>query len=75
VKVAGILTDIHATSSQFSATLCFVWSLTIIFIGFISNVGGLYTTRLILAACEAGLFPCLNLYLAMVYRREEQAKE
>jgi len=104
VKVAGILTDIHATNQQFSTavsifyatyvafespaailmkkvtprviltTLCTVWSLTTIFTGFIHNVGGLYATRLILGACEAGLFPCLNLYLTMVYRREEQAK-
>lgn len=104
VKVAGILTDIHATNAQFSTavsifyatyvifespaavlmkkvtprviltTLCTVWSLTTIFTGFITNVGGLYATRLILGACEAGLFPCLNLYLTMVYRREEQAK-
>ncbi|KKZ61730.1 hypothetical protein EMCG_03759 [[Emmonsia] crescens] len=54
--------------------LCVVWSLTTIFSGFITNVGGLYATRLILGACEAGLFPSLNLYLTMVYRREEQAK-
>lgn len=54
--------------------LCTIWSLTTVFTGFIQNVGGLYTTRLILGACEAGLFPCLNLYLTMVYRREEQAK-
>jgi MFS family permease len=54
--------------------LCIVWSLTTIFTGFIESVGSLYATRLILGACEAGLFPCLNLYLTMVYRREEQAK-
>ncbi|KAJ5104293.1 hypothetical protein NUU61_001640 [Penicillium alfredii] len=54
--------------------LCIVWSLTTIFTGFIQSVGSLYATRLILGACEAGLFPCLNLYLTMVYRREEQAK-
>ncbi|GAB7351838.1 hypothetical protein MBLNU459_g2398t1 [Dothideomycetes sp. NU459] len=54
--------------------LCVVWSLTTIFSGFITNVGGLYATRLILGACEGGLFPGLNLYLTMVYRREEQAK-
>jgi MFS family permease len=55
-------------------SLCVVWSLTTVFSGFIQNVGGLYATRLILGACEAGLFPSLNLYLTMVYRREEQAK-
>jgi MFS family permease len=54
--------------------LCLVWSLTTIFSSFIFNPGGLYATRLILGCCEAGLFPCLNLYLTMVYRREEQAK-
>lgn len=54
--------------------LCVVWSLTTIFSGFISNIGGLYAARLILGACEGGLFPGLNLYLTMVYKREEQAK-
>ena len=54
--------------------LCIVWSLVTIFSGFIENIGGLYATRLILGACEGGLFPGLNLYLTMVYRREEQAK-
>lgn len=55
-------------------SLCVVWSLVTIFSGFIQNIGGLYATRLILGACEGGLFPGLNLYLTMVYRREEQAK-
>ncbi|PYH87550.1 MFS general substrate transporter [Aspergillus ellipticus CBS 707.79] len=54
--------------------LCIIWSITTVFTGFIHNVASLYATRLILGACEAGLFPCLNLYLTMVYRREEQAK-
>ncbi|KAL1983586.1 hypothetical protein VTN96DRAFT_10165 [Rasamsonia emersonii] len=54
--------------------LATVWALVTIFSGFIVNVGGVYATRLILGCCEAGLFPCLNLYLTMVYRREEQAK-
>ncbi|KPI35992.1 putative transporter [Cyphellophora attinorum] len=55
-------------------SLCIVWSLTTIFSGFIHNVAGLYASRLVLGACEAGLFPSLTLYLTMVYRREEQAK-
>ncbi|EXJ96271.1 hypothetical protein A1O1_01397 [Capronia coronata CBS 617.96] len=56
------------------ASLCVVWSLTTIFSGFIQNVGGLYASRLVLGACEAGLFPSLTLYLTMVYKRDEQAK-
>lgn len=55
-------------------TLCVVWSLTTIFSGFITNIGGLYAARLVLGACEGGLFPGLNLYLTMVYKREEQAR-
>ncbi|KUM56448.1 hypothetical protein ACN42_g10767 [Penicillium freii] len=62
------------TPRNILTALCIVWSLTTIFTGFIQSVGSLYATRLILGACEAGLFPCLNLYLTMVYRREEQAK-
>lgn len=54
--------------------LCVIWSLATIFSGFIQNVASLYATRLILGACEAGLFPSLNLYLTMVYQRDEQAK-
>ncbi|KAF2147616.1 MFS general substrate transporter [Myriangium duriaei CBS 260.36] len=54
--------------------LCLVWSLTTLCSGWITNIGGLYATRLILGACEAGLFPSLNLYLTTIYRREEQAR-
>jgi len=54
--------------------LCVVWSLATIFSGFITNVAALYATRLLLGVCEAGLFPSLNLYLTMVYQRQEQAK-
>lgn len=54
--------------------LCIIWSLTTIFSGFITNIGGMYAARLVLGACEGGLFPGLNLYLTMVYKREEQAR-
>lgn len=62
------------TPQYLITSLCVVWSLTTIFSGFIQDVGGLYATRLILGACEAGLFPALNIYLTMVYKRDEQAK-
>ena len=55
-------------------SLCVVWALTTIFSGFITTPGGLYAARLILGACEGGLFPSLNIYLTLVYRREEMAK-
>ena len=55
-------------------SLCVVWSLTTIFSGFITSVGGLYASRLVLGMCEAGLFPSLTIYLALVYNRDEQAK-
>jgi sugar phosphate permease len=54
-------------------SLCIVWSLATTLSGFITNIAGLYAVRLVLGACEAGLFPALNLYLTMVYKREEQA--
>ncbi|KAF1344995.1 major facilitator superfamily domain-containing protein [Delphinella strobiligena] len=62
------------TPRYLMTSLCIVWSLTTIFSGFISSPGGLYAARLVLGACEGGLFPALNLYLTMVYKREEQAK-
>lgn len=54
--------------------LCIIWSLSTVFSGFIHSIGGLYAVRLVLGMCEAGLFPALNLYLTMVYKRDEQAK-
>lgn len=49
------------------------YSLTTIFTGFCHNFGGLLAARLVLGFCEAGLFPCLALYLTMVYSRVELA--
>ncbi|KAI3536528.1 major facilitator superfamily transporter [Colletotrichum filicis] len=54
--------------------LCVIWSVTTVANGLIRNVGGLYACRLVLGACEGGLFPSLNMYLTMVYRRDEIAK-
>ncbi|KAL2829619.1 MFS general substrate transporter [Aspergillus pseudoustus] len=51
--------------------LCIVWSLTTLFTGLIQGVAGLYVARLVLGLCEGGLMPCLNLYLSMVYNRNE----
>lgn len=53
--------------------LCVVWSLATALTACVSSVAGLYAVRLVLGACEAGLFPALNLYLTVVYKRDEQA--
>ncbi|KAK1660147.1 major facilitator superfamily domain-containing protein [Colletotrichum godetiae] len=54
--------------------LCVIWSVTTVVNGLIRNVGGLYACRLVLGACEGGLLPSLNMYLTMVYKRDEIAK-
>lgn len=55
-------------------SLCIVWSVATIANGLIKNVGGLYACRLVLGAAEGGLFPSLNMYLTLVYKRDEMAK-
>lgn len=54
--------------------LCIIWSVVTVANGLIHNVGGLYACRLVLGACEGGLFPTLNFYLTQVYKREEIAR-
>lgn len=54
--------------------LCIVWTAATIANGFIENVGGLYACRLTLGAAEGGLFPSLNMYLTLVYKRDEMAR-
>ncbi|UQC90789.1 major facilitator superfamily transporter [Colletotrichum lupini] len=61
-----ILTAMQETSKSTSVTT--------VVNGLIRNVGGLYACRLVLGACEGGLFPSLNMYLTMVYERDEIAK-
>jgi MFS family permease len=53
--------------------LMFCWSLVIIGSGFMHNAGELYTTRLLLGVFEAGMYPCLSLYLTTFYKPSEQA--
>ncbi|KAH3663955.1 hypothetical protein OGAPHI_004669 [Ogataea philodendri] len=55
------------------AILAAAWSLVGLFAGFVNNFAGLVVIRLLLGAIEGGLFPCLALYLATVYKREELA--
>lgn len=53
--------------------LVFCWSVVIIGTGFMKNAGQLYASRLLLGVFEAGMFPCLSLYLTTFYKRSELA--
>ncbi|CAI0643035.1 unnamed protein product [Colletotrichum noveboracense] len=53
--------------------MCFGWSVVTISTAFTKRFGDLVAVRLLLGLCEAGFFPCLSLYITMVYKREEQS--
>ncbi|KAK5184003.1 hypothetical protein LTR44_003508 [Exophiala sp. CCFEE 6388] len=54
------------------ATCATCWGLVTLGMGFVKNWQGLYTCRLLLGFFEAGLIPCLETYLGLVYKREER---
>jgi MFS family permease len=57
--------------------LCFCmlsWGAICLGMGFITNVGQLYACRVLLGIFEAGLIPCINAYIVMVYLRHEMSK-
>ncbi|EPY52182.1 nicotinic acid plasma membrane transporter [Schizosaccharomyces cryophilus OY26] len=58
---------------QMLTLIVITFSLTTIFTGFVQNYAGFLATRLVLGVCEAGLFPCLTVYLTMIYSRDELA--
>jgi MFS family permease len=44
------------------------------FSAFIQNWQGLYACRLLIGLFEAGLIPCINVYIALVYNKSERGK-
>lgn len=48
------------------------WSIVTIGTAFVKSYQGLIACRLVLGLCEAGFFPCISLYITMVYNRQEQ---
>ncbi|KAL3444614.1 high-affinity nicotinic acid transporter [Aspergillus insuetus] len=51
----------------------FCWGLVCLCMGFIRNVNQLYACRLLLGLFEAGLIPCINTYIGMVYLKSEMS--
>jgi MFS family permease len=63
-----------AKFSRMIPAIAMAWGIVCLSTGFIENYAGLIITRLLLGACEGGLFPSLTLYLMSWYKREELAK-
>lgn len=74
VEIPAVILVKRFSPRYILTALCIVWTGATIANGFIVNVGGLYACRLVLGAAEGGLFPSLNLYLTLVYKRDEMAK-
>lgn len=51
------------------------WTAVTIGTAFVNNYGELVAVRVLLGLTEAGFFPCLSLYITMVYKKEEQVKD
>ncbi|TVY50609.1 putative transporter [Lachnellula cervina] len=54
--------------------IAFSWGLVTLGMGFIQNWKALYACRLLLGFFEAGLIPCIDVYIGLVYKRSERGK-
>lgn len=54
------------------SVMAFAWSAVTIGTAFVRSFPSLVACRLVLGICEAGFFPCISLYITMVYNRREQ---
>ncbi|KAI0015435.1 high-affinity nicotinic acid transporter [Xylariomycetidae sp. FL0641] len=53
---------------------CFAWGMTCLCTGFIENWQGLYALRMLIGFFEAGLIPCINVYIGLIYKKSERGK-
>lgn len=53
---------------------CFAWGIVCLCTGFVQNWQGLYACRLLIGFFEAGLIPCINVFLGMTYKKSERGK-
>jgi MFS family permease len=56
------------------AFCAFAWGLVTLSMAFVHNWQGLYVCRLLMGFFEAGLIPCIEVYIGLVYNRSERAK-
>ncbi|KAH7322459.1 major facilitator superfamily domain-containing protein [Stachybotrys elegans] len=52
----------------------FCWGTVCLGMAFISDYRGLYACRLLIGLFEAGLIPCINVYLGWVYKKSERGQ-
>jgi MFS family permease len=57
------------------AMMVLSWSIVTIGTAFVKSYGHLIAVRVLLGLTEAGFFPCLTTYIAMVYKRHEQVSD
>ncbi|KAH5138173.1 hypothetical protein HBH69_225250 [Parastagonospora nodorum] len=55
-------------------TCAFCWGIVCIGMSFIKNHYGLYACRLLIGFFEAGLIPCVNVYIGLVYKKSERGQ-
>ncbi|KAI8192398.1 putative transporter [Colletotrichum sp. SAR 10_75] len=53
---------------------CLAWGIVCLGTGFVHNWQGLYACRMLIGFFEAGLIPCINVYIGMVYKKSERGK-
>lgn len=55
-------------------TIAVLWSIVTIFSGFATSYASMIVIRLLIGITQAGLFPGLNFYISILYKREELSK-
>lgn len=74
VEIPGTIIVKKLGHKWFMAGAIFCWSMVTIFTCFVRSYGSLIACRLLLGLFEGAVFPSQSLYIAMVYKREEQSK-
>lgn len=54
--------------------IAFAWGSVTLGMGFIENWKALYACRLLLGFFEAGLIPCIDVYIGLVYKKRERGQ-
>ncbi|CAK7221007.1 hypothetical protein SBRCBS47491_004380 [Sporothrix bragantina] len=61
----------HVGAKNLLAMCMFGWGAVCLGTGFVKNINQLYALRVVLGMFEAGLIPCINAYIGMVYLKSE----